>query len=225
VRSSLPVEPTRRLPAAEFQIAVVSLDELLVQRIRDALHRGSVELLDRSADVAGLSPAAADADAIVLAGSRTAAGQRALLRAAAGRFPGVPTVMVASLSSNGVRKALDAGASGVVLEADIEVALPETVRAVAAHQLVVPHRLRHAIRPPLSHREKETLALVARGLTNRQIAGQLFLAESTIKTHLASIFAKLGVSTRSEATALVLDPEENLGLSVVDLAVGAPGPR
>jgi DNA-binding NarL/FixJ family response regulator len=194
----------------------VSRDELVAHRIRDALFDGGVSVVDRAATIEGLSWRSRDSSAIVLAGSNAAA-QRALLRAAASLFPHVPAVLVASISSNGVRKALDVGARGVVLESDIEGALSVTVRAVVAHQIVVPHRRQSPVRPPLSHREKETLALVARGLTNRQIAAELFLAESTVKTHLASIFGKLGVATRSEATALALDPQENLGLAVVNV--------
>ena len=205
------------MPAAEA--AVVSPDELLVLRVRDALAADGIRLADRAADVAGLSEQAAAAGAIVLAGCRTTTAQRAAIRAAQERFPELPSVLVASVSATGVRKALDAGASGVVLEREIETALAAGLRAVAANQVVVPHAFyREAVRPPLSHREKETLALVARGLTNRQIAARLFLAESTVKTHLSSIFGKLGVGSRSEATARALDPEENLGLGVLELA-------
>ena len=45
------------------------------------------------------------------------------------------------------------------------------------------------------------LALVARGDTNREIAGELFLSEKTVARHLSNIFTKLGVSSRSAATA------------------------
>jgi DNA-binding NarL/FixJ family response regulator len=204
--------------SAVLTAAVVSADELMAWRLRDALERGGLEVMESAGHVGLLSADVTWAAAVVLAGATSASAQRALLHAARARFPNVPPVLVASLSSNGVRKALDAGAAGIVLDSDVEAALPDTVRAVHVHQVVVPRRCGQAIRPPLTHREKETLALVARGLTNRQIAAQLFLAESTIKTHLASVFAKLGVSSRSDATALVLDPEENLGLSVVALA-------
>jgi DNA-binding NarL/FixJ family response regulator len=198
------------------RVAVVARDELLIRRLRDALVRDAVAVLDRAPAVGALTRAADEADAIVLAGCRTALDQRAIIRSATARYPGTPSVLVASLSTTGVRKALDAGAWGVVLERDIEPALAGTVRAVCARQVVVPCDFRReAVRAPLSHREKETLALLATGLTNREIAGRLFLAESTVKTHLASIFGKLGVASRSEAAALATDPDENLGLSVL----------
>jgi DNA-binding NarL/FixJ family response regulator len=53
----------------------------------------------------------------------------------------------------------------------------------------------------LTAREVEVLRLVAAGKTNRSIAGDLFLSDKTVARHLANIFGKLGVSTRSAATA------------------------
>jgi DNA-binding NarL/FixJ family response regulator len=52
----------------------------------------------------------------------------------------------------------------------------------------------------LSTREVEVLRLVAQGLTNAQVAEQLFLGARTVETHLRSIYNKLGVSTRAAAT-------------------------
>jgi DNA-binding NarL/FixJ family response regulator len=66
----------------------------------------------------------------------------------------------------------------------------------------------------LTSREKQILTLVVAGLTNSQIASELFLAESTVKSHLSSAFAKLGVSSRSEAVAVILDPERGPGLGI-----------
>lgn len=56
---------------------------------------------------------------------------------------------------------------------------------------------------PLTQREQEVLALVARGLTNKEIADHLVLSEYTVQNHLSNIFGKLGVSSRLQATLKV----------------------
>lgn len=55
---------------------------------------------------------------------------------------------------------------------------------------------------PLTHRESEVLNLLAQGLSNKEIAQQLSISDHTVKYHLASVFAKLGVSRRTEAVML-----------------------
>ncbi|MFE4950977.1 response regulator [Leifsonia sp. NPDC056665] len=57
--------------------------------------------------------------------------------------------------------------------------------------------------PTLTRREAEVLGLVADGLSNGEIASALFVGGSTVKTHINAIFAKLGVSSRAQAIALV----------------------
>jgi DNA-binding NarL/FixJ family response regulator len=212
-------DSTGRRQAAARVVALVSRDDLLARRVSICLASDAIGVLDRAPDVAGLSDEAGDANALVLATGDASGDQRPLIRAANARFPGVPSVVVASLTKNGVHKALEAGASGAVLDSQLELVLPATIRAVCTGQVVVPDQFRHhAARPALSHREKETLALVAAGMTNRQIADRLFLAESTVKTHLSSVFGKLGVGSRSEAAALVHDPDGKLGLSILPLS-------
>jgi predicted transcriptional regulator len=66
------------------------------------------------------------------------------------------------------------------------------------------------------------MRLVVAGCTNRQIARELYVAESTVKTHLSSALRKLDVRSRAEAAALILDPEEGQGLAILTLA---PDPR
>jgi DNA-binding NarL/FixJ family response regulator len=110
-------------------------------------------------------------------------------------------------TGTGVRRALDAGA----------------VRAIASGQSVVPRKLRASVeRPAFSHRERQVLSFVSRGLTNAQIADKLFLSESTIKSHLSSAFSKFGVASRKEAAALFLDLEKPTGPAV---AGGQQGPQ
>ena len=112
--------------------------------------------------------------------------------------------------------AIEAGATGYLLKDTPRDELFEAVRAAAENRTVlspaVASRLVSRVRGaaaaggspegrPLSAREVEVLALVARGTTNREIARTLFVSEATVKTHLAHLYAKLGVNDRAAAVA------------------------
>jgi len=115
-----------------------------------------------------------------------------------------------------VYEALRAGASGFLLKDASARELAEAVRVVAAGDAVIaPSVTRRLIaefahlggpRAPtrarldgLTDRETEVLALIARGLSNAEIAAELVVAEQTIKTHIGRIFAKLGLRDRAQA--------------------------
>jgi DNA-binding CsgD family transcriptional regulator len=74
--------------------------------------------------------------------------------------------------------------------------------------------------PALSFRERQILGLVVAGLTNDEIAGRLYLAETTVKGHLTSAFRRLGVRSRREAVALILSADESLRRSVLTARPG-----
>lgn len=117
-----------------------------------------------------------------------------------------------------VRKALDAGVRGLVELGDVEGALASVIDVVRASQVSVPSsRSRELRRQVLTAREKQILGLVVMRMTNAEIAAKLFLAESTVKSHLSSAFAKLGVSSRSEAANLILDPQSGAGLGILTI--------
>jgi DNA-binding NarL/FixJ family response regulator len=124
----------------------------------------------------------------------------------------------------GARRALRAGAHSLVLEDELEQALVPAVRAVAAGFSVVPAVLRDGVDfLSFSHREREVLRLAIEGNTNGAIAARLFLAESTVKSHLSSAYRKLGAAGRKDAAAMILDPAEGLGEIVFGRsAVDAP---
>jgi DNA-binding NarL/FixJ family response regulator len=73
----------------------------------------------------------------------------------------------------------------------------------------------------LSARETEVLVLVARGLSNDQIARELHLASSTVKRHLANVYEKVGVRSRSEAVRMALQ-EQWIGLTEITGAAPSP---
>ena len=125
------------------------------------------------------------------------------------------------------RKALDAGANGLVALEEVEDALLPVIEVVRAGQVSVPSAARsEAGGKVLTAREKQILGQVVLGMSNAEIAAKLFLAESTVKSHLSSAFAKLGVASRNEAAALILDPAGGLGLGILTIPtekLAAPG--
>jgi DNA-binding NarL/FixJ family response regulator len=160
-------------------------------------------------------------DALLLIAETTRPIKLAALRRVRTEIPMTRIVVVASDDTGaGARHAVNAGADAFVLRSDVERSLVPAVQAVLAGLVCAPRAVRRlVVKPTFSHREKEVLGLLVAGLTNGQIAGRLYLAESTVKSHLASAFAKLGVRSRRDAVALLLDPAE--GLAATALPQGA----
>ena len=135
----------------------------------------------------------------------------------------VLVAVVSGATSQRLRGALAEGADGVVMLERLEQSLVATIDAARAGQLAVPRELRMSvIRPMLSTREKQVLGMVVMGFSNGEIARQLHLAESTIKSHLSSSFSKLGVRSRNEAAELILDADGGLGTGILAIS-GAEG--
>ncbi|HEY1593525.1 MAG TPA: response regulator transcription factor [Solirubrobacteraceae bacterium] len=186
--------------------------EIEGRRLASALKRGSFPVVATAGEVnALLDRAGGRLDVVVFAGGHellARGGPVELLRALR---PAAAIVIVSGGGTAPVRKALRAGVDGFVAEPENERALHGTLAAVLAGQISVPRAIRERIVwTVFSLREKQVLQLVAAGLTNAEIADRLFLSESTIKSHLSSSFRKLGVSSRAEAAAAVLDPDTGL---------------
>ena len=111
--------------------------------------------------------------------------------------------------------AIMAGASGYVLKQIRGTDLVDAVRRVAAGQSLldpaitqrVLERIRKGVEQPrelaaLTDQERRILEYVAEGLTNREIAGRMFLAEKTVKNYVSSLLAKLGLERRTQAAVL-----------------------
>jgi DNA-binding NarL/FixJ family response regulator len=145
---------------------------------------------------------------------------------AAGSAADVPIIVVlAEAEGRWARKLIDDGAAGIVVENELTETLEPTLRAVASGLIAYPRRLRAAAeRPNLSYREKQVLGMVVLGFTNREIGAKLWLAESTVKSHLSSAFGKLGVRSRSEAAAVILDPNEGLGTGILAISGSGEAP-
>jgi DNA-binding NarL/FixJ family response regulator len=131
------------------------------------------------------------------------------------RFPSIKTIALSSFADeNLVPAALNAGAISYLLKNSSVDALASAIRDAYAGKVTLAPEAAQALvsaahRPnvpsyPLSMREQEVLSLLVNGLTNIEIAEKLVIGVSTVKKHVSSIFAKLGVNSRSEAVALAL---------------------
>ncbi len=132
-------------------------------------------------------------------------------------YPNIAVLMLTSYPDDeAVTASIIAGASGYLLKNVSRGELLKAVRQVAAGQsLLKPEATKKAILhmttlangdphipgEDLTEREREVLALVARGYTNKQIADSLYLSEKTARNHVSHILEKLGFSRRSEAAA------------------------
>ena len=204
-------------------VAVVAEDERLVSRVAAALRRDGMAA---HVELGGHTRLAVDRlvqlpDVVVLADG-AAAGAVGEVHRIRRRLPNAHVVLIVREGAlTDVRHVLDTGVEGVVLEGALARTLALVVRSVCAGHISVPRGMRHGVDlPALSFRERQILGLVVAGLTNDEIAGRLYLAETTVKGHLTSAFRRLGVRSRREAVALILSADESLRRSVLTARPG-----
>lgn len=139
---------------------------------------------------------------------QTATGADATRRIRALDAPPYVLVLTNYDSDSDILSAVEAGASGYLLKDAPPHELIAAVRAAAAGESalapVIASRLLNRMRAPqisLSSREIQVLELVATGRSNTDVAEELFISETTVKSHLAHIFSKLDVSSRTAAVS------------------------
>ena len=210
------------------RVTVVVADDHVPARagVRAALETGPFDVVGEAYDASSAVAAALEhrPDVCVLdvhmpGGGIAAAGQ------VAARLPGTAIVMLTvSRNDDDFFDALRAGAHGYLLKDMDPVRLPHALQGVLAGEAALPRALaarlvdrfrgREVHRVPtagsrcakLTSREWEVLDLLREGLTTRQVAERLFLAQATVRSHVASILRKLKVPDRAAALRLLAEP-------------------
>lgn len=111
-----------------------------------------------------------------------------------------------------VRELIGLGASAYLVKSatieELHTAVHTAASSPASNVVISPETLQNTAKAEgLSGRELEVLLMVARGMSNQQIANSLYLSEATVKRHLANIYPRIGVSSRGEAVRMALSKE------------------
>jgi two-component system response regulator DevR len=201
-------------------IRVYLLDdhEVVRQGLRNLLEReGDIEVVGESGSAveAGHRIPALRPDVAVLDGRLPDGSGIDVCREVRSVDPSIRALILTSYEDDeALFAAIMAGAAGYVLKQIRGTDLVDAVRRVAAGQSLldpaltarVLERIRQGPEPDelrgLTDQERRILGLVAEGLTNREIAGRMFLAEKTVKNYVSSLLAKLGLERRTQAAVL-----------------------
>ncbi len=193
----------------------------------ELVRRGLIELIDTEEDLSVVGQAGDVQEALLTLASITAdvavldvrlpdGSGIELCREIRSLYPNVKVLMLTSfLDDEAILGAVLGGASGYVIKDIKNLDLLEAIRKVAAGETLldialvsnVTSRLRKVDSPAseiyeLTDQEQRVLEHIGRGLTNRQIAESMCLAEKTIKNYVSSLLGKLGLERRTQAAAL-----------------------
>jgi NarL family two-component system response regulator LiaR len=198
--------------AAPIRLAIVDDYELVVQGVHALLAEYSdrvvVVELDR------MVPVASDVDVILYDTFANLEGRGTEIEELTG-----PDVKVAVFAWTGhhdsIARALDRGATGYLSKSLAALELVESLEQIAeGKQVISPEFATDSAEAPLnwpwrsaglSARESEIVALIASGLSNEEIAHELYLSINTVKTYIRSGYAKIGVHRRSQAVAWAIE--------------------
>lgn len=128
-----------------------------------------------------------------------------LILAVRKEFPDAKFIVITTYDSDeDVYRAIQSGAKSYLLKDMTKEQITATIRAVQLGEQVLPRHVAERLaerqqRGELTPRETEILELLTRGRSNKEISSALFISEDTVKSHLKTLFAKLGVQDRTEA--------------------------
>jgi DNA-binding NarL/FixJ family response regulator len=126
------------------------------------------------------------------------------------KFPNARIIVLSSHEGDvDIQRALESGAQGYVAKGIVRGELLETIRSVHAGKRRLPPSVaqklaEHMADEPISPRELQVLSLMAAGKRNKEIGGELSIAEDTVKMHVRNILSKLQVNDRTEAVTSAL---------------------
>lgn len=206
----------------ELSVALICNSDILSRRVHEILRENDIECAIEVGSVVQLGSGIPGfpIDAVVLSINATRTQCLETFKAARSRFPDTPIVGLWPGFHRGEdRRAMRTGIDGLLQEDQIETALVPTLQAVCAGLVCFPRSIPVNVDAhQLSSREKQILGMLIIGFTNGEIASRLYLAESTVKSHLSSAYAKLGVRSRKDAAAMILDPEAGLGTGILAIS-------
>lgn len=232
---------TRRSPSRRDNCGVTEKIRVLIADDQTLVRTGFRVILEAEGDIEVVAEAGTGAEAIRQAGLTTpdvilmdirmpeldglSATEQIL------RHPDPPTIVVLTTFDQNeyVYRALRAGAAGFLLKDAPSTRLIAAVRAAATgDSLIEPSITRRLVErfgapqrpagpPPelaaLTDRERDVLRLIARGMSNAEIAAELVVAETTVKTHVARILTKLSIRDRVQAVVLAYETGFAVGSS------------
>ena len=123
-------------------------------------------------------------------------------------------ILTVSDAKNDIFALVDAGADGYLLKDTEPDTLLEQLKAIAQGEVILSDSIKNLLlerehrqdpMDSLTEREMDVLRLIATGLSNKQIAGQLFISEETVKVHIRNLLRKLNVHSRVAATVLYFE--------------------
>ncbi|HWC39709.1 MAG TPA: response regulator transcription factor [Acidimicrobiales bacterium] len=217
--------PTHQATRPPVRVVLVNDEQIIVDGLHTMLarHRDQVKVVGRVLATDDLAKTLPELDADVVLVDlhiQGASGLELAARLLADDPPFRLVIFTDDTEERRLFEALRLGASGYLLKSLSGIQLADHLVRVAEGQVVVDPTIatRIALRGAqfggaemwpgsdlsLSQRESQVLALLVEGLSNRLIAAQLVVGEETVKTHLRSIYRKLGVNDRSHAVATVM---------------------
>lgn len=216
-------------PASELTVGISYPNELFIEGIADVLEKHNFKVTFRASSMAGIYDACYDTTPDVVLVSTGLEGFSLDSVAYLAARATVIVMVSKTMPAISIDKTLNTGASGIISTDETIENYIQGIRAAIDGNFSISRELAKTIagsdhkklsdQPPtpiLTSREAEVLALLGKGLTNREIGEELYISTYTVKAHMRNITIKLNLKNRHEASAYARSKQELLRSVIAD---------